>query len=210
MIELELRFELDGNVPDMSKYPVVKQLHQEDVYYDTKGYDMLRAGNFLRVRNDYKIDFKTNLDDPTHLYCKETSFKCDEISQKISEINDVLKMVGLPHDKSFGDFSSFVKNNDLNVLSLIKKDRIGYKVTDKLKVYLDNAQDMGWYLEAEYMIDAENITKEQGQSYKEEMLSILREKGIISDKDKMVNIGYVELYLEKHNPEAYRLGLYQR
>lgn len=210
MIELELKFEIKRFSPELDKFPLIKEIHQEDFYYDTKDYKLIREGNFLRVRNNQKIDFKLNVDDASHLFCKETSFQVADVKDKKQEINMVLKSIGLPHDQEFDNFDDFIKANDLILLSPIIKDRKVYKINDNLKISIDRAKDIGFFLEAERMIDAENITEEQGLEYKKEMLKTLKENNILSDDDEMVKIGYVELYLEKNNPKVYEMGLYKR
>ena len=84
MIELELKYKLT-HIPEATvKLEKVKTKAQTDIYYDTQDYDLIRKGNFLRVRNGEKLEFKVDLDDASHLYCKETVFKIKEIKQNIN------------------------------------------------------------------------------------------------------------------------------
>jgi len=210
MIELELKYQIEAPCVELENFPVVKSLFQEDMYYDTKDYHLIRNGNFLRVRNNERIDFKLNTNDLTHLYCKETSFKTVEVERKNDEINAVLKSIGLSCDQKYKSFKDFVNENGLVILSPIRKNRKTYQIDEKMKISVDEAENIGTFLEAEIMVDADNITPHEANKIKENMIKILKEKSLLSPEDKAVNIGYVELYLEQHNRQAYDLGLYKR
>lgn len=208
MIEIELKYKLE-NEPDLSNLQLLGEKAQIDIYYDTRNYDLIKNGNFLRNRNDKKLDFKTNLDDKTHLYCKETSFNIEDIENKQSEINQVLSAIGLPSDKKYSDLKTFLEHNDFLVLSPIKKERKSYKVEEKFTIYIDTVEDLGVFLEAEFEVDSENISEGEAQKIKNKINNFLFDNNIITDQDKAVNIGYVELYLKEHNPSVYEMGLYK-
>ena len=209
MVELELKYKLKRFPDKLLDFEISQEKTQVDIYYDTPKYDLIKAGNFLRIRDDKKLDFKTNLDDATHLYCKETSFLIKEIEQKQKEINNVLRVIGLPSDQSYNNFDSFIQINEFIVLAPIKKIRKTYKVEENFTVYIDEVENMGLFLEAEYVIEAEDISPEEAQTHKKRMNEFLLTNNIISNDDEAVNIGYVELYLKEHNREVYEMGLYK-
>ncbi len=74
---------------------------------------------------------------------------------------------------------------------------------------IDSLTDLGLFLEIEYDLKKDNITKEEGEYYKKYLISILKKHKIFSSDLKPVKIGYVELYLKKYNIKAYKLGIYQ-
>ena len=59
------------------------------------------------------------------------------------------------------------------------------------------------------MIDKNNLSSNEADKIKEELVSSLKKANILTGKEKSVNIGYVELYLLKYNIEVYNLGKYK-
>lgn len=209
MIELELKYKLSILPQVFSDFERIKKKEQSDIYYDTKNYDLLRAGNFLRVRNGKKIDFKMDIDDETHLFCLETSFFVDEINKKMEEIEKTMHELGIDKGVQYADLNEFITKNELEVLAVISKERSSYQLNTDTTLSIDNVEDLGLYLEIETLIEAGELQKDEAEKYKEKLIEVLNIKGIISDKDEIVNIGYVELYLQKYNMEAYKLGKFQ-
>ena len=71
---------------------------------------------------------------------------------------------------------------------------------------MDNAKDIGKFIEIEYNLpDGTMFSKDEITS---KMIKIMTENNLLNEYEK-VNIGYVELYLKKHNKTAYELGLYK-
>ncbi len=201
MIEVELKYKLKS-FPKV-EFPLIEERKEEDIYYDTKNYDLLKKGNFLRIRNQEKLDFKLSTNDLTHLYCKETRFSFNPFpSSKIEEVFHNLKL-----DISFTNYEEFKKN--LIVLAPIIKNRKTYKIGENITMVLDEIDNLGYFLEIEYDVDQNSITDEEGKKYKEILIDILKENQLLREEDVKVTIGYVELYLKKYNIEAYHLGLYQ-
>ena len=199
MIEIELKFELKNKINPNLKPDFIKEV--EDVYYDTKDYKLLRNGNFLRIRNAKQLDFKLSANDLTHLYCNETNYQLND--SNMEAISKVLNNVGVDVDlKCVDDLFS-----DLDVLAPIKKKRTSYNLEENVVMVIDEVEDLGTFLEIEYDLDAEKI---DDASYYENMLvEILKKHSLYDESMRKVHIGYVELYLKKHNMEAYKLGLYQ-
>ncbi|MCM1053689.1 MAG: CYTH domain-containing protein [Ruminococcus sp.] len=201
MIEIELKYRLKN------KFNLDKEIKSkkivEDIYYDTKDYTLLKKGNFLRVRNGKELDFKLSANDLTHLYCKETNYELkeenkEEIEKILSnlDINVTLETI----------YDLFTK---LKVLAPIKKKRTSYQLEDNVILVLDEVEDLGNFLEVEYDVDKDAISKEEGEYYKNYLLNLLKKNNLFNENLQEVHIGYVELYLKEFNKEAYNLGLYQ-
>ena len=199
MLEIELKFELKNKINRTLKPDFIKEV--EDIYYDTEDYKLLRNGNFLRIRNGKQLDFKLSANDLTHLYCNETNYLLND--SNMEDISKVLNNVGVDVDlKCVDDLFT-----NLEVLAPIKKKRASYNLEENVVMVIDEVEDLGTFLEIEYDLDAEKI---DDASYYENMLvEILKKHSLYDDGMRKVHIGYVELYLKKHNMEAYKLGLYQ-
>lgn len=159
MIEIELKYELKNKFNVDLKPDKVKNV--EDIYYDTKDYELLKNGNFLRVRNGKQIDFKINANDNTHLYCKETNFPYSNGS--IEGIENVIKNLGI--NISFSTIDELFKN--LNILAPLHKKRYIYNLEEKVVMVIDDVENLGTFLEIEYDYENDEITKEKGEYYKE-------------------------------------------
>lgn len=201
MIEIELKYKLK-NFPKVG-FPLIEERKEEDIYYDTKDYDLLRKGNFLRIRNQEKIDFKLSTNDLTHLYCKETRFSLNPFPS--SNIEEVFHSLNL--SISCSTYEKFKKN--LIVLAPIVKNRRTYKIDDNITMVLDEIENLGYFLEIEYDVEQDTIIEEEGKKYEKKLMDVLKENHLLTEEDKKVTIGYVELYLKEYNIEAYHLGLYQ-
>ncbi len=201
MIEIELKYELKNKIKCDLKPNKEKEI--EDIYYDTEDYQLLKNGNFLRVRNGKQLDFKINADDLSHLYCKETNFSYAD--ENVAEIKDLLKKLGI--DTSFTSLDELFKN--LKTLAPIKKKRYIYNLEEKVVMVIDEVENLGTFLEIEYDYEKDEITKEQGEYYKNYLKDVLKKHSLLNDDMIEVKIGYVELYLKKYNKEAYNLGIYK-
>ncbi len=201
MIEIELKYELKNKIECNLKPDKEKEV--EDIYYDTEDYQLLKNGNFLRIRNKAQLDFKINANDMSHLYCKETNFSYDDAN--VSEIKELLQKLGI--DVSFTSLDELFKK--LKILAPIKKKRYTYKLEEKVVMVIDEVENLGTFLEIEYDYENDEITKEQGEYYKNYLKDILKKYNLLNGDTREVRIGYVELYLKKHNKEAYDLGIYK-
>ena len=201
MIEVELKYKLKS-FPKV-EFPCVEERVEKDIYYDTANYDLLRSGNFLRIRNQEKIDFKLSTNDLTHLYCRETRFSFSPFpSENIEKVFQNLNL-----EVSCNSYEEFQES--LIVLAPILKKRRTYKIDDAITMVLDEIDNLGYFLEIEYDVEQDSITEEEGKKYEDILISVLKENHLLQEEDKKVSIGYVELYLKEHNIEAYHLGLYQ-
>ncbi len=203
MIEVELKLQVN-NFPNFKKLECLKKSKVLDIYYDTPNYNLISTGNFLRNRDNKNIDFKLNIGDLSHTYCKETSFLYNDFLPKTS-IEQIFKSIGIEYNNKFKNFNEFLKVNNLKTLAKIDKYREVYKLDD-LIISLDNAKNIGKFIEIECDFpDNAEINKEEIKNY---MLNKLNQNGFSFDYSQ-VKIGYVELYLKQHNPKAYNLGLFK-
>ena len=95
MIELELKYELTTIPTSVMDLKIKKQKNQEDIYYDTPNYDLIRGGNFLRIRNNKRLEFKLFAGDTSHLFCEETDFELDKITSNQQQINSILSSINI-------------------------------------------------------------------------------------------------------------------
>lgn len=204
MIEVELKLQVK-KLPKMQGLECKKTKRVVDYYYDTPDYKLLAGGNFLRNRNNKKIDFKLDVGDLSHTFCKETSFNYDNFAPN-EDISAIFNGLGLSLNTNFANFKQFIKANGLKTLSVIDKTRKEYVYQD-LIISLDNAKRIGKFMEIEYSVpDDTKVDKDQATNY---ILDKMKATGLLPTDYTKVNIGYVELYLKKHNPQAYNLGLYK-
>jgi adenylate cyclase class IV len=212
MIEVEVKYQVKTIPKYFSKTRPTKTIIQEDIYYDTAKYTLLKQGNFLRVRNLQTMEFKLNIGDDSHLYCQETSFKIKDLADNTDSINSALVGLGVcPSNISFATLDDLLSTARLTGLASIKKHRSVYQLPDATSVSLDVVDEPGIFIEAERMVDSSvGLQAEQIFEIGEELKSMLTNNLIISPSDKQVKIGYVELYLLKHNPKAYKLGKFKQ
>ena len=208
MIELELKYELDSIPSGINELPLIKGKKQEDIYYDTPNYDLIRNGNFLRIRNGRRLEFKLFAGDKSHLFCQETDFDFDKFDDNKESINSILSSLSLKTVDNLNSFEQILDVNNLEVLSPIIKYRKSYKYNDST-ISIDEVDNLGLFIEAEIMIDVDSLSSSQAEDIKKQFISELKSSNILTGKEKCVNIGYVELYLLKYNKKAYDLGIYK-
>jgi adenylate cyclase class IV len=211
MIELELKYKIKQMPSLLGALRPEKTKIQKDYYYDTSDYALLKGGNFLRVRNNDVIEFKIDIGDDTHLYCEETSFAVNDLAQKNNEINKVFQSLSLPYEKRFHDLGEFISVYNLSLLAPVVKVRKSYKPTDNkaITVSVDDVDEIGLYIEIEYMIDSDDSSSDNYRRYKKELENFLCEENLITDEDIAMSIGYVEIYLKENNRNAYNLGKFK-
>jgi predicted adenylyl cyclase CyaB len=207
MIEFELKFKITTPPSKLSDFQIIGKSTGEDLYYDASDYRLFKGGNFLRVRNGKRIDFKLNVGDTDHLYCKETNFLAADVNSSNKDFIELTESLHLKSDKYFADFKEFIENNGLILLSPIIKKRIEYKIDDTTTVTIDDVDDLGTFMEAEMMFDDEHIISKH--TLRKELIDKLKKSGIYEDDYEAVGVGYVELYLLKNNRSVYELGRYK-
>ena len=203
MIEIELKLQVD-EFPNPEGLELLSEKRVVDYYYDTEDYELILTGNFLRNRNNKTIDFKLNLDDLSHTYCKETSFDYNDFSSNLA-IRNIFEDIGIEYNSKYSGFEEFLKVNNFKELAVIDKYRRIYKFGE-YKVSFDEAADIGKFVEIELDLpDGSDFDKDR---ISDEMIQSMVSSGFLKTF-KRVNIGYVELYLKKNNPQVYALGLFK-
>ena len=94
-------------------------------------------------------------------------------------------------------------------MSPIIKYRTSFEYKENTTISINIVDDLGMYLEAEIMLDNDALSEEEASMIKEIFIKDLQKSGILTGRENDVNIGYVELYLLKHNIDAYNSGIYK-
>ena len=209
MIELELKYELNTIPSSVGKLKIIKQKEQEDIYYDTPNYDLLKKGNFLRVRDGKRMEFKLFAGDTSHLFCQETVYNLDSFDSNQENINKILASLDLKPVENLNSFKQICDINNLQILCPIVKHRTSYTYDENCTISIDQVDNLGLFMEDEIMINSESLSTLQANQIKEQFVTNLQNSEILTGNEKKVNVGYVELYLLKHNIEAYNLGMYK-
>ena len=173
MIELELKYELTTIPTSVMDLKIIKQKNQEDIYYDTPNYDLIRSGNFLRIRNNKRLEFKLFAGDTSHLFCEETDFELDEITSNQQQINSILSSINLKTVENLNSFEQIVTINNLEVLAPIIKSRTSYEFNNYSTISIDQVDNLGLFLEAEIMIDKESLSNTEAYQIKKDFISDL-------------------------------------
>ena len=205
MIEIELRYKITKE-PNLDNFTFKSEKVQKDVYYDTPNYSMLSSGNFMRTRNDKRIDFKLEVGDLKHNFCKETSFDVTEINGRNKDFLNVFKSLAIDINNDFNSFDDFIKANEFLVLAPIIKQRKSY-TNGEMNIAIDKVNDIGQFLEAEVMIDDNEDT--DIDAILEQIEQTLISNNIIAKGAAKQSVGYVELYLLEHNKPVYELGKFK-
>ncbi|MCL1902262.1 MAG: CYTH domain-containing protein [Alphaproteobacteria bacterium] len=209
MIEIELRFKISSVPEALAGFPLIKEKSQLDIYYDTADYALFRRGNFLRTRNNKRLEFKCDAAfDGSHDYCREVEFDVADLAQKSNEINQTLSELNVPANAEYENVEDFISKNNLKTFAVIDKVRREYRITDNMIVMLDDLKGLGLFIEAEIMVP-DDTNKSDIQKYIEKMREDLTARGILGPDAEPVKVGYVELYLMEHNPAAYDIGQYK-
>lgn len=202
MIEFELKYRLAGGE---RRFPAEaeKTVCQTDIYYDTADGFLLRRGNFLRVREGKRVEFKLFAGDMSHTYCAETGFSVSEANAGNPAFAALAVRLGLAAEGR--DLDAFLAANGMTELARIAKRRTEYRMGNLILSH-DVVEDVGEFLEAECRFDdAAGIDAEYEKA---RMDKRLRTRGILLAEDTPVTVGYVELYLKAHRPKLYAAGLY--
>lgn len=205
-IEFELKYSIPYVSDAVSALQKVAQKQVEDIYFDTNDYQLLRDGNFLRIRGnsvDFKLFTENNL---AHLLCKEKEFSKLSFSGDSPAIRKLLQALEL--STAFSNFDEFIGVNELIELAKISKTREQYSLEDGLSLVIDNVSNLSHSLYLE--IEKSFLDKEQIDGDKEKVIleNFLRDNHFLPEGSVFVPIGYVELFLRKHNFMAYKLGKY--
>jgi len=154
---------------------------------------------FVRVRNRQRLEFKFNKQAaPAHLFCTERAISLTAGPRQVAEMNNLFAGF-LPHWQTAGTISEALLENGLVELARIENRRAEYRYKN-LALCVDHVEGLGDFLEVETQCEAESETPQ----------AIEQVQAFAAGLDaRQVHIGYVELWLQKRLPHAYRQGKYQ-
>jgi adenylate cyclase class IV len=203
MIEIELKCELSPELLEQVHRKVREMEflgtgHNHDIYYDTPTWDLLRRAIFVRVRNGRQLEFKYNeAIDPEHRQANERVFPLPSSPAEIDRMNALFSSF-LPAWRSASSFEEARQLNDLSELVTIDNTRQAY-ASEHIAVSIDHVEGLGDFLEIETNCE-EGTDTSQAEARLHTFVSNLPVQHI--------RVGYVELWLAKHNPAAYEVGQY--
>ena len=209
MYEVEQKFidETGAFIKHLQTLEINSSKRTIDEYIDVdQEYKLFLEGTFIRVRTENGksvIDFK--FDTPeldtgnSHDFCIERSFDLSTIDQNMHHVKSIASLINLKWDDSIKSFDEFKTLNNLVAYVTIDKNRNTYKMGD-YSVMWDHVDKLGEFVEIEIMEEKkENIA---------ERVAEIRSLGS-SYKMRIIQAGYVELYLEKYNNSLYQKGRFK-
>ena len=204
MVEVELKLRI---VP--SAWPTIREelkrmrycgsITNDDIYYDTRDYDLLQQAAFVRVRNNHILEFKFNESaDIAHVQCTERAFCLEPEPHQARQMNALFARF-LPNWQEAPAVGTAFHLNEMSVLAHITNNREQY-VSGNLVVCVDHVEGLGEFLEVESQVASALDTNDTVLHLQEFVANLALER---------VPVGYVELLLQHQNPEAYQHGKYQ-
>lgn len=203
MIEVELKCELSPQLLEKVRQKIQGMqfrgtVYNHDIYYDTPTWDLLRRAVFVRVRNSQKIEFKFNEDaSPEHKQACERIFPLQTSPSDLDRLNSLFSYF-LPTWISATSFEDAVTRNKLIQLVSVNNTREVY-ADGNIDLSIDHVKGLGDFLEVETQCEEDGDTTE-AQAQLQAFVADLHVQHI--------KVGYVELWLYRHNPEAYQAGRY--
>ncbi len=207
MTEVELKFEVaPGSWTQIeeqcAKLQLVCRLRNSDIYYDTARLDFLSQAVFVRVRNQMHLEFKFNEQAASeHIQCTERVFSLIPEESQAEEMNTLFARF-LPRWRSTNTVKEALRKNGLIELAHIENQRAQYAY-ENLVVCADHVEGLGDFVEIEGQCEEGSDTSEV-EALEEQMRRFAA--GFAA---RQVRVGYVELWLQKHHPQAYQRGKYR-
>lgn len=203
MIEIELKCELSPELLDRVHEKTRSMafngtVRNRDIYYDTPAWDLLRRGVFVRIRNHQRVEFKFNEGlTPEHGQVHERVFPLATYPAQTEKMHTLFASF-LPTWKPAASVAEAIQQNGLVELVTIDNTRESF-VSKDFALSIDHVEGLGNFLEIETHCE-EGADIEQAQA---------RLQAFVSDLHvRHIKVGYVELWLYKHNPAAYDAGKY--
>ena len=203
MIEIELKCELSPRLLESVREKTQGMQfngtrRNQDMYYDTPTWDLLRRGVFVRVRNTHRVEFKFNEDlSQEHGQVSERVFPLQASPAETDKMNTLFGYF-LATWIPAASFEEARQKNGLIELVSIDNTREEYASEDII-LSIDHVEGLGEFLEVETHCE-EGADSSQAQARLQAFVSGLNVQHI--------KVGYVELLLYKYNPEAYSAGRY--
>jgi adenylate cyclase class IV len=203
LIEVELKCELSPRLLEKVRQKIQGMqfrgtVYNHDIYYDTPTWDLLRRAVFVRVRNNQKIEFKYNEDAPQeHKLAFERVFPLQPSPPELDRLNSLFAYF-LPTWTPATSFEDALTKNNFVQLVSINNTREAY-ADEHIDLSIDHVKGLGDFLEVETQCEeAAETTDAQA-----------RLQAFVADLHvQHIKVGYVELWLYKHNQEAYQAGRY--
>lgn len=176
-----------------------RHIHNVDVYYDTPDWQLLQKAVFLRVRNQQKLEFKFNEQaEKAHIQSTERAFALEPQVEQAAAMNELLSHF-LPTWNPMPTWEVARLENNLVELARIENMRRQYNL-DSIRLCVDHIAGLGDFLEAEIECPEGTDTRQA----RTQLYTFIAEFAT-----EPLPIGYVELWLRQHNPQAYLKGIYQ-
>jgi len=203
VIEVELKFELlPTSWPQLKEQlqtmQLARRLRNSDTYYDTPGFDLLSQAVFVRVRNHLQLEFKFNEQAaPAHIQSTERVFSLMPELRQAEEMNALFSRF-LPQWRSADTVEEALRQNGLIELAHIENRRAQYTY-ENLVICVDQVEGLGDFVEIETQCEEGSDTQQAVGRVQDFAAGFAA---------RQVRVGYVELWLQKHHPQAYRRGKY--
>lgn len=201
MVELEIKFRIE-------QFPILDSCFEcqstnriIDEYYDTKDYNLVHNGVFIRKRGN-RIDIKYLVSAEDNSVCNEYNINYQDFLPSNNELMVILDRLNFKFVSN--SFDSFLDENCLTKLLEINKLRKKYK-KDNITICFDEVEGLGEFIEVESVF--EDLI--EYHSAKEKLLEIIAKDISFIGAYSEEKTGYVELYLKKYNQAAYSRCLFK-
>jgi hypothetical protein len=155
---------------------------------------LFEYGVFLRIRDSGKLDIKFNPDpeDIEHVVCQETRFSFPMGREEIEQLRGFLSQFGVSCEGRFGSLDDYFRAVGLGEWVRIAKRRKLYR-REGVEFCVDDVDGLGRFVEIEV---SDPAAADFYMSW--------------ATSQRLINlaVGYVELYLRKHDWETYLRGRY--
>ena len=174
-------------------------VQNRDRYYDTSTYDLLQQAVFVRIRNNTRLEFKFNEQiEQEHGQSIERSYPLLPDTDQSENMHRLFTRF-LPGWQTADTVALAITKNALVELARIDNQREEY-TQGEFFLSIDHVQNLGDFVEVEVRCAEDANTREA----QEKLQGFVAGLGI-----KHIRVGYVELWLQKYNVDAYLLGKYR-
>ena len=162
-----------------------------DTYYDVDTNDLFKLGIFLRIRDEKNLQIKFNPDvrDFAHTTSDEYDYEWPLSDECFKVVNSFLGAFLSTHNF---EETNILRRFDLRQFVTIEKTREAY-TAQGITICLDEVKRLGLFVEIE------TLDPEQTFVVRE----LCKKTGLVN-----IEVGYVELFLRKHDYALYKKGRY--